>query len=169
MDSTHVCDGHAAELDASPGARTVDIDRRISVDRTRFCGRDVLAADSALMLSRALSLLDMPMARVAEAADVSDQLCSRWLTDPRLRPTPLWAALAVPAVAVTIGPLVAAHGQARLALPARSEAQQAAVLREAVARLGAAVSCGRDIDDAAYAARVALSDFETIRARRLGR
>jgi len=105
---------HAIEDDSSSRAAGGDFDRQKPDERPRI-GRDVLIADSAIMLRRAHEHAGTPACSSATIAGVSKQVASRWTTAPLDHPPPLYIVLAHPAVAVEAAALLLKRAAEQLA------------------------------------------------------
>ncbi len=96
---------HDAQCGALVAHPTVAKERQKLDEGARF-RRNVLVADSAILLRRAHEAASVPMIRTAERAGVSHQLVTGWTTDPLHRPPPLYSVIAHPAVTVEAAALL---------------------------------------------------------------
>jgi hypothetical protein len=118
-------------------------ERRKVDDGARFSRRDVLAADSAILLRRAHDRAGIAASQTAARAGVCHQTASRWTVAPLENPPPLYSVLAHPIVTV----------------------EAAALLLERVA-LELVAAGPADIEDALLRVRAATGELEALVARR---
>ena len=105
---------HATE-NARFDLRPTGINGRQKADNGARFRRNMIVADSAILLGRAQNDSGVPMLRLAEVAGISQPITSRWISDPLAHPPPLYSVLAHPAVSVEAAALLLARAAEQLA------------------------------------------------------